>query len=104
MSINTIGGNPAASEQARGNQGPQAPGEGRQQSAERHDNQSASASDSVQISSSAVDLQALEARIGKLPEVDSARVSELREQIARGEYQIDGQQVAARLIDFESVL
>lgn len=106
MSINTIGGNPTTPDQAR---------TGRQDTQETDSNSNAAGrgvgnqdntnlGESVQISSSAIDLQALEARIGELPEVDRGRVTELRNQIANGEYQIDGQQLAARMIDFESQL
>lgn len=57
--------------------------------------------DAVSISTQAVDLQALEASIRQLPEVNSARVIELRDQIAAGQYNVDSQRVADKILAFE---
>lgn len=57
--------------------------------------------DAVSISTQAVDLQALEASIRQMPEVDATRVTELREQINAGQYQVDGRRVADKILAFE---
>ncbi|MGM0633659.1 MAG: flagellar biosynthesis anti-sigma factor FlgM [Pseudomonadota bacterium] len=102
MSINTIGGNATPSDPRSS---------GAQSGGNRTDNNGPdnrpagnSSADTVNISTSAGDLQAMEARLAELPEVDRGRVTELRSQIASGEYQIDSQQVADRLLAFESDL
>lgn len=60
--------------------------------------------DTVHISSQAIDLQGLEAHINELPEVDSARVADLRAQIANGQYEINSSQIADRILGFEAEL
>lgn len=60
--------------------------------------------DEVSISTQAGDLQALEARIRQLPEVNAARVVELRDQIKAGEYTVDSAQVADKILAFEQKL
>lgn len=103
MSINSIGGNSTPTDQRSGaTQGvernePRADGK-QQPTAAGESN------DTVQISSQAVDLQALEKQINDLPDVDSTRVSELRDQIANGEFEIDGARVADKILSFESQL
>ncbi|MDP1932914.1 MAG: flagellar biosynthesis anti-sigma factor FlgM [Gammaproteobacteria bacterium] len=61
-------------------------------------------SDTVHISSQAIDLQGLEAHINQLPDVDKARVAELRTQIANGQYQINYDKVAEKILGLESEL
>jgi flagellar biosynthesis anti-sigma factor FlgM len=60
--------------------------------------------DTVHISTQAVDLRGLEAHISQLPDVNKVRVTELRNQIANGQYQINYQSVAQRLLGLESEL
>lgn len=60
--------------------------------------------DEVSISSRAADLQSLERSIRQLPDVDRARVDQLREKISNGEYQIDARRLADRIADFEQTL
>lgn len=102
MSINSIGGNTTPTDpRSTGTQntGDRAGGAtGDQQSA------AGSSADTVNISSSATDLQAMEARLAELPDVDRGRVDELRNQINSGEYKIDSQRVADRILAFESQL
>jgi negative regulator of flagellin synthesis FlgM len=57
--------------------------------------------DAVSISSQAVDMQALETSIRQLPEVNAARVTELRDQISAGQYNVDSQRVADKILAFE---
>lgn len=60
--------------------------------------------DEVSISSRAADLQSLERSIHQLPDVDRARVDQLREKISNGDYQIDARQLADSIADFELAL
>ena len=60
--------------------------------------------DTVALSSTAVDLNALESRIKQLPDVDAAKVVDLAARIAQGEYQVDAERVADKMLDFESQL
>ena len=59
-------------------------------------------SDTVHISSQAIDLQGLEAHINELPEVDAARVADLRAQIANGQYEINPSRIADKILGFEA--
>ncbi len=60
--------------------------------------------DTVRISSQAADLRGLEAHISQLPDVDASRVTELRKQIANGQYQINFSEVAEKILAFEKDL
>lgn len=67
-------------------------------------NQGASQTDAVSISSRAADLQSLETSIRQLPDVDVSRVNALRDQINAGDYVVDSQQVADKILAFERSL
>jgi len=54
--------------------------------------------DAVQITASASRLKRIEARLSGLPEVDGARVEQLRAQIAAGTYRFDPAVTAANLL------
>lgn len=60
--------------------------------------------DAVSISSRAADLQSLETSIKQLPDIDVSRVNALREQINAGEYSVDSQRVADKMLAFERSL
>ncbi|MCH7817523.1 MAG: flagellar biosynthesis anti-sigma factor FlgM [Proteobacteria bacterium] len=60
--------------------------------------------DTVALSTQAVDMNALEITIKQLPEIDAARVVELHTRIVDGDYKIDADRLAAKLLDFESTL
>lgn len=60
--------------------------------------------DEVSISTQAGDLQALENSIRQMPEVDSARVNSVREQINAGQYTVDSTRVADKILAFETKL
>lgn len=64
---------------------------------------SAASQDTVKISSQAVDLSQLESRISALPETDVARVVDLHNRIASGEYQIDSASIASKMLDMEAL-
>ncbi|MDT8428273.1 MAG: flagellar biosynthesis anti-sigma factor FlgM [Pseudomonadales bacterium] len=105
MSINTIGNNPAQTATER-NSSAQSAAPANQGKAEATGTtpSSATSGDTVHISSKAVDLQALEARINELPEVDRARVTELRNQIANGQFEINSSRVAEKILGFDAAL
>lgn len=54
--------------------------------------------DRVELSAEAVAVQRLVAMARDLPEVRAERVAELRERIARGDYRVDPEAVAERLL------
>lgn len=101
MSINSIGGNPTPTDPR--NNSAQGPG-GQNGTAAGDRRSGANSTDTVKISTGAADLQAMEARLAELPDVDSGRVEAIRSQIANGEYQIDSQKLADRILAFESDL
>lgn len=49
-------------------------------------------------------LQAVREAIDRTPEVDSARVQDVRERIASGEYPLDAERTAARMVELEQLL
>lgn len=56
----------------------------------------------VALSSQAVDLSALESRIKSLPDIDAARVVELHNRIMAGDYQVDSESIANKIMSLES--
>jgi len=61
----------------------------------------ASASDTVELTSSAKLLERLEKTLASLPAVDSKRVEEVKTAIENGEYQIDADAIADAMIRLE---
>jgi negative regulator of flagellin synthesis FlgM len=66
--------------------------------------QTAPTRDTVALSTEAVDINALESRIKQLPDIDTARVVELHNRIMAGEYEIDSERLAGKILDLESTL
>lgn len=64
----------------------------------------AAGGDTVELTGMAQRLQALEAAVADLPEVNTERVAELREQIASGEYAVDSRQVADKMLGLDKLL
>ena len=60
--------------------------------------------DTVALSNQAVDMNALEQRIKQLPDVDTARVVELHNRIMAGDYEVDSERLAGKLLDLETGL
>ena len=60
--------------------------------------------DAVDFSSTVTSLKKIEARLRELPDVDRARVDELRQQVESGEFQVDARSVAAKLLRLEREL
>lgn len=59
-------------------------------------------SSTVALSSQAVDMSALESRIKQLPDIDAAKVVELHNRIIAGDYKIDSDSIAEKLMSLES--
>lgn len=66
--------------------------------------QPASAADSVSITDAARRLAALQEHIASLPEVDAARVTELRQAIEQGKYKANPEVIADKLLQLEQDL
>ncbi len=60
--------------------------------------------DTVALSSQAIDIGALEARISQLPDIDAARVVDLHNRIVTGEYSVDSESVADKLLNLERII
>ena len=68
----------------------------------QNSSQPAAAESQVKLSDQAQQLQAIEERLRELPEVDSARVEQIKQAIADGSYQPDNGRIADKLIALES--
>lgn len=66
--------------------------------------QSGSGSDKLSLTSTAVQLRALEDQIAELPVVDTQRVQEVQRSIATGGFQIDPARIADKMLQFEAGL
>jgi negative regulator of flagellin synthesis FlgM len=58
--------------------------------------------DTVSITDMAARLSSLEKKLASQPDVDQAHVNRVRDAISRGEYRIDPDRVADKMMDFES--
>ncbi|WP_461516028.1 flagellar biosynthesis anti-sigma factor FlgM [Porticoccus sp.] len=68
------------------------------------DSSAASDTDSVKLTSSAMEFLKLEEILNQIPEIDSGRISALKELIAKGEYQIDTDKIVSNLLQAEKEL
>lgn len=59
--------------------------------------------DTVKISSTAQALQNAQSQLENQPDVDSDRVTALKKAIADGEYQVDAQRIAGRMLQFDKL-
>lgn len=73
-------------------------------SASQGPKQPVSASDTVELTSSAKLLERLEKTLASLPDIDSGRVAEVRNAIENGEYEIDADAIADAMIRFDRSL
>lgn len=64
----------------------------------------AGAADSVELTQSARSLQALDARMSEVSEVDQQRVDEVRAKLESGQYSVDAQRVADKMIALDRSL
>ena len=60
--------------------------------------------DAVTLTDTAKLLKSLEQKLAAVPEVDTERVEQLREAINSGQYKIDTESTAEKLLDFETSL
>lgn len=60
--------------------------------------------DSVSLSSTGQQLAKAEASLGQAPDVDSAKVDQIRNAIAKGSYQIDPERIADKMISQDELL
>ena len=65
---------------------------------------SGSSSDKLSLTSTAVQLRALEDQITELPVVNTQRVEEVQRSLATGSFQIDPARVADKMLQFEAGL
>ena len=65
---------------------------------------SGSSSDKLSLTSTAVQLRALEDQIAELPVVNTQRVEEVQRSLATGSFQIDPARVADKMLQFEAGL
>lgn len=63
-----------------------------------------SSGDQVKLSSSSMNIQQIEAEVSKMPDVDDKTIDRIRSAIDSGEYKIDYQQLAGKMLDFEGKL
>ncbi|MFT5446363.1 MAG: negative regulator of flagellin synthesis FlgM [Gammaproteobacteria bacterium] len=63
--------------------------------------QSEQANDLLDLTGKAKELQTLQHDLAKSPEFDAARVSELKEAIADGRYEVNAERIADKLLDIE---
>lgn len=81
-----------------------APSAGRSTPAPSPTAPAAAASDSVNLTDTATRLQQLDELLASAPEIDRARVEQLRQSIADGRYKMDAVHIADKLIALERTL
>ncbi len=109
MTVNNIGSGqtPAVTSNSTGTQGVNGTGTAATDSTSQNTSQKSSSTtndDTVQISSQAVDLKALEKIVSDLPDVDISRVEEIRSRLESGQYEINTERVAEKILGFEAGL
>lgn len=65
---------------------------------------SVGSADQVKLSSSSMNIQQIEAEVSKMPDVDDKTIDRIRSAIDNGEYKIDYQKLAGKMLDFEGKL
>lgn len=65
---------------------------------------SASAQDTVNLSEQGQEIARLQRALAQLPDIDSARVSEIREQISSGSYSVDVEALAEKILASDLLL
>lgn len=63
---------------------------------------SSTASDTVSLTDMASRLKSLESKLETQPAIDQSRVNRVRDAISRGEFRIDPERVADKMMDFEA--
>lgn len=60
--------------------------------------------DNVSLSDEGQTLAKLEAKLSEMPDIDEARVAEIRASLNNGSYQIDADAIAEKLLDIDDLL
>ena len=60
--------------------------------------------DQVRLSARSMSIQQIEAEVSKLPDVDDSTIDRIRNAIDSGEYKIDYQKLAGKMLSFEEKL
>ena len=60
--------------------------------------------DKVSLSEESLQVRELQQQLDQIPEVDAAKVQAIKQAIARGDYPVDAQKVAANLMNLEKLL
>ncbi|NKF50195.1 flagellar biosynthesis anti-sigma factor FlgM [Shewanella sp. WXL01] len=60
--------------------------------------------DSVSITSQAQGLQSAQSKMAALPDVDQAKIAEIKQAISEGRYKVDPEKLAANIASFEAQL
>ena len=66
--------------------------------------ESASGGDDVKLTHTATSLKQIETRLAGMPDVDRARVDAIRQRVESGDYKMDANRIAERLMRFEREL
>lgn len=74
------------------------------ESAESKPTTSAPTADTVSLSEETVHIRELQQKLDSISEVDSEKVEAIKQEIAKGNYPIDSNKIAANLIDLEKAL
>ena len=64
----------------------------------------APATDKVSLSEQSLQVRELQQRLDQVPEVDAEKVQAIKQAIARGDYPVDAQKLAANLMNLEKIL
>lgn len=60
--------------------------------------------DQVNLSSSSLSIQQIESDIKSMPEINDATIDRVRNAIAEGEYKVDYQRLAGKMLQFDQLL
>lgn len=99
IEINNIG--PSRPDNSRSQGAKSAPSPESQKGTDKAPSSGSSSADNVSLSSEAKNLARIESEIKALPEVDQARVDEIKARIEQGQYQIDNDNLAQKMLDLE---
>lgn len=104
MSVNDIGSSTTGAHNMRVGEGPGAEPKSQPTSESGRGSEEARTDDRVSLTSTATALQQVEEQLAKLPDVDSSRVEAVKKAIENGSFAIDSNQVAEKLVAFDSAL
>jgi negative regulator of flagellin synthesis FlgM len=103
MPINNVTGFPGPQAQ-RTSDGPQVQVNRSEPNSQKQETGRPSTVDTVSLTDTAARLRGLENTLASLPVVDTQRVEEIQQAIASGEFEVDAEQIADKMLAFESEL